>query len=198
MLLATYISMIISFIITFLVYVSLCPLWHAHFIIVLLMLKLLLWPVWEDWVRQGISMFLENLGRWMDGKNFNWASNAARGRGISRWRALQKESTMGFMHLLQSTWVGALWVRPNPKRLNMLSQRMEVISVWTAVLCFNWKRNIHRWRQVSFLGRFKDRQPAYNNEEVNNKGRREILTHGSTEHPNAHSGLLSLNYYSTA
>lgn len=105
----------------------LCPLWQAHFIIVLLMLKLLPWPVWEG-VRQVISMFIENLGGWMDGKNFSWASNAVRGRGSSRWKGLQKESTMGLMHLLQSTWADDLWVRPNPKRLNMHSQRMEAIS----------------------------------------------------------------------
>lgn len=51
---------------------------------------------------------------------------------------------MGLLNLFQSKQVDALGVRPNLKRLNMLSERAEAISMWLPMPCFNWKRNIHR------------------------------------------------------
>lgn len=51
---------------------------------------------------------------------------------------------MGVLNLFQSKQIDALGVRPNLKRLNMLSERAEVISLWPPMPCFNWKRNIHR------------------------------------------------------
>ena len=66
------------------------------------------------------------------------------------------------------------------------------------MLVSNGKGIVPGWRIVSALGGFKDRQPSCDNREVNNKGRREVLNHGISEHPNARSGLLSLSYYPTA
>ena len=44
---------------------------------------------------------------------------------------------IGILNLFQSKQVDALGVRPNLKRLNMLSERAEVISMWPPMLCFN-------------------------------------------------------------
>lgn len=100
---------------------------------------------------------------------------------------------MDFRNLFPSKQVDASGVRPNPKRLNILSDRAEVISVCPAVPYFNWKRNTHRL-VISFHPRRVQRQPS---SIIMGKGRTEILNHG-IEHPNARSGLHSLSHCPTA
>lgn len=70
----------------------------------------------------------------------------------------------------------ALGVRPNLQRLNMLSERAEVISVWPAVPCSKWKRKIHRLEK-SFSPRRVPRQATFINvRDVTDKGAHAVST----------------------
>lgn len=88
---------------------------------------------------------------WMDaidGQTFRRAGNMGGCRGISRWRSLQK-FIKGFLNLLQPKLAGGLGVRSDPKWLNRLSERAEVISMCPVVPCFNWQRNIQKLEEMS-------------------------------------------------